>query len=40
MTDAMSDVIRYWQRRCGDCARKEPQLHEECGETRESQHIV
>ncbi len=32
MTDAMSDVVEYWQRKCAACAVANPALHEECGE--------
>ncbi len=32
MTDAMSDVNEYWDRRCGDCRKKYPDVHESCKE--------
>jgi len=32
MTDAMSDVVEYWQRKCETCKEKHLELYKECGE--------
>jgi len=39
MTDAMSDAVEYWQRKCGICKIQNPELYAECGE-RGSHSIV
>lgn len=30
MTDAMSDVVEYWDDRCNDCERKDPNTYNKC----------
>lgn len=35
MTDAMSDVIEYWDIRCDDCKQKYPDVHSKCIEGRD-----
>ncbi len=32
MSDAMSSVVEYWQRKCEQCKKLHQELHEECKE--------
>lgn len=32
MTNAEGDIIRYWQRKCSLCAKKNHEIHDHCKE--------